>query len=554
MPGRSGRLHLVALVALGVVWAAVGDAKTSAPAVFQFHAEVPSRNRPAEAFLWIPPEADRLRGTVVAGMTLMERELVQDPEVRAVCAEERLAIVFVRSGLASVDVPALLELLAATSGYEELAAAPVFLVGHSAGGPQAKAWARRLEERCFGVLLFRGGIPGGSDAVPPSVPTLALLGQFDEFGGVMRDATGRESWESILEEVAADRAATGRLGGAAIEAGAGHFAWSDRSAEVVCAFLKATSRLRIAPGPDAEGGTRCLRIDPLQGWLAPLRRSEMERVAAAPAREYTGDLAGAGWLPSAEVAAAVARSQAGFQGRRDQFLRWQDPFTVEAGVRFFFSDVAWIGDGRTFAVSPVPAESYPTRFAGEGPVWADAGQPVGSASGLVHVRPVSGPLELAGPAEFRIRYSGLAPAGESTRLTFLAYREGDTTYRYTELVGMLPRGFEGVTDGQEQAITFALPEAPRPGEPTPLGATTDSGLPVEFYVAYGPARVRRGMLEIAEVPRRAQGALPIKVVAWQFGRRAEPKVAPAAPVSRIVSVRVASGAVAAGEGSRSQPD
>jgi pimeloyl-ACP methyl ester carboxylesterase len=520
---------------VGAVPAGVA-AKTSEPAVFQYRTEVAGRERPVEAFLWVPPDAERIRGVVVAGMTVMERELVQDSEIRAVCRTEGLAVVFFRSGLGSVDVPGVLAVFAAGSGYDELATAPVFLVGHSAGGPQAKAWARRLADRCFGLVLFRGGVPGGSDAVPETVPTLALVGQFDEFGGVMRDASGREAWERVLEEVAAERAESNRLGGAAIEAGAGHFAWSDRSADVIAEFLRATSRRRIAAEPAAPGAAVCRRVEATEGWLTPLRREEMRSVSAAPVTAYAGDPGGAGWLPSAEVAAAVARSQAGFAGRRDQFLRWADPFTVEAGVRYFFSRIAWISDGQTFSVSPVPADVYPPTHAGEGPVWAEAGRSVGASAGLIRIRAVSGPIEVAGPAEFRLRYSGLTPAGEPTRVTFLAFREGDTDYRYTELVGMLARGFEGARDGQPQTLSFPQPHNPAPGRPVDLRAASDAGLPVEFYVAYGPGRIRQGRLEVAELPRRAPGPLEIKVVAWQFGRRLEPQVAPAVPVARSVTV------------------
>ena len=46
------------------------------------------------AYLWVPPEADRLRGVLVGGMTLMEPEFSRDPIIRQACAGEKLAIVF----------------------------------------------------------------------------------------------------------------------------------------------------------------------------------------------------------------------------------------------------------------------------------------------------------------------------------------------------------------------------------------------------------------------------------------------------------------------------
>ncbi|MCX5683838.1 MAG: hypothetical protein NT049_09155 [Planctomycetota bacterium] len=72
--------------------------------------------------------------------------------------------------------------------------------------------------------------------------------------------------------------------------------------------------------------------------------------------------------------------------------------------------------------------------------------------------------------------------------------------------------------------------------PVELKATSDAGLPVEFYVACGPARVTGGNLEICEVPARAAFPLLVKVVAWQFGRGVEPLVQTAAPVVQTIRI------------------
>ena len=68
-------------------------------AVFQFAITLPTAKRETTAFLWIPHEAKQIRGVVMAGMTLAERELVKDPQVRKACAAEQLALVFLKTGL-----------------------------------------------------------------------------------------------------------------------------------------------------------------------------------------------------------------------------------------------------------------------------------------------------------------------------------------------------------------------------------------------------------------------------------------------------------------------
>jgi hypothetical protein len=164
----------------------------------------------------------------------------------------------------------------------------------------------------------------------------------------------------------------------------------------------------------------------------------------------------------------------------------------------------------------------------------------GHSPAPIRVRPVGGPVAAAGAHTLRIKYDALAPATDPGRVTFLAFSEGDAEYRFTEQVGMLPRGFAGLTVGKEQSITFP-PVSDRKVDagPVDLKATSDSVLPVEYYVAYGPAVVEDGTLRIAEVPVRASYPIEVKVVAYQFGRGVEPRVKTAVPVERILRIESA---------------
>ena len=59
---------------------------------------------------------------------------------------------------------------------------------------------------------------------------------------------------------------------------------------------------------------------------------------------------------------------------------------------------------------------------------------------------------------------------------------------------------------------------------------------MEFYVAHGPVVVTNGMLRIAELPARARFPIPVKIVAWQFGRGVEPLVQTAVPVEQTIQI------------------
>jgi hypothetical protein len=74
-------------------------------AVFQHHRLLTTAKGPCEAFLWIPPDAEQIRGVVIGGMTLAERELAKDRRVREACVNEHLAVLFLKCGLGRVDVP-----------------------------------------------------------------------------------------------------------------------------------------------------------------------------------------------------------------------------------------------------------------------------------------------------------------------------------------------------------------------------------------------------------------------------------------------------------------
>jgi hypothetical protein len=61
-------------------------------------------------------------------------------------------------------------------------------------------------------------------------------------------------------------------------------------------------------------------------------------------------------------------------------------------------------------------------------------------------------------------------------------------------------------------------------------------LPVEYYVAVGPAVVEEGRLKIADLPARATFPIEVKIVAYQWGRGIEPLVKTAAPVEQVIQI------------------
>jgi pimeloyl-ACP methyl ester carboxylesterase len=514
-------------------------------ALFQYAIPIESGKGVSTAFLWLPPAAGQVRGVVICGMTLGERPLVQDDAVRKACADKQLAIIFLKSGLGNAEkVQAILDEFAKVSGYHELSIAPLFFLGHSAGGPPAKALAIALADRCFGVMQYRGGVPGPmdgkSDTVPAGVPALMMVGQFDEFGGVMRSENGRENaWESGIDGIKAFRASDpAHLGSIVVEPGAGHFAWSERNGVYLGLFLKKAADARIPDWPlDAQQPVKCKAIDVAQGWLTSLGYKTPDAVEIAAYGAFKGDKAQAAWHFDEELARATLAYMQGL-ARKDQFIKWNDAVWVEALVRNYFTAPKWIDDGCTLEVHPVYTDKYPDAKTGSGkPRWDKAGEPVGHSTAEIRVKTIGSPLVPTGPHTLRLQCNALSPAGEGGRLSWMAYSAGDSEYRYTELVGMV-RGFSAFTKGKEQTISFPpIGDRKASDGPVALQAKSDAGRTVEYYVAYGPARIdAQRRLVIADMPARPKFPIEVKVVAYQYGSGSEPFVKSAAPVEQVLQV------------------
>jgi hypothetical protein len=84
---------------------------------------------------------------------------------------------------------------------------------------------------------------------------------------------------------------------------------------------------------------------------------------------------------------------------------------------------------------------------------------------------------------------------------------------------------EANSEGTAQKITFEpIPDVKAGTESIQLKATSDSGLPVRFFVDAGPALIQGDKLVFTKIPANAKLPLTVTVGAWQFGRWAEPKI------------------------------
>jgi hypothetical protein len=499
----------------------------------------PAQGTPFEALLWVPPQADRIRGVLMG-----ERAYIaDDPAIRAVAAAEKLAVILLRPHFDAVftywEKPSAeilqqtLDSVAAASGYHEIRYAPLFPFGHSVSSVYSSRVAYWNPGRCFGFLAFKGALvePHAPDVSVAGVPALVISGQFEEFGpgpsGVLREGEDRETgWRVSRERYLAMRARDERnLICFAVDGGSTHMAWSQRNAALTAVFLRKAAALRIPDWPiDTQEPVRCKEIDPVRGWLSETGIEEIPaRMKAAAAARWTGDPRAAWWHADEEMATAWVKFHEGRFGKRAQFVAFKDPASGKLlrprnDMRLVLSP-HWVG-ADTFQV----AADFLMEVCDKYPASAE---PIGHADGPIRFATHrSGGIEQTGPDTFRVvRYGEKSAEGHP-----LAYHEGDAEYRHAEQPAFMKIAL--LTKGEANTITFPNPDDLRAnGRPVTLGATSSSGLPVTYAVDYGPAFIADGRLHPLPLPSRVAQPMEIKVTAYQWGSAVEPFVQTAPPAS-----------------------
>lgn len=76
---------------------------------------------------------------------------------------------------------------------------------------------------------------------------------------------------------------------------------------------------------------------------------------------------------------------------------------------------------------------------------------------------------------------------------------------------------DAALDGIHQTITFKPLESIKPGATVELSATSDSGLPVSFYIVAGPVSITGSTLTALSLPAGGASSVPATIAAVQRG-------------------------------------
>ena len=509
----------------------------------------------ATGYLWIPEKCQRLRGLVVLGVTVPEHMLAGHPAIRKACEAHDLGLLFATPSFLNdraehwevttvAFLQQLLDGLAQTSGYPEVATVPWLPMGESGHLRMVDALVDTAPERCIAGIWIKNSHWSQKHR---DVPMLTLYGTAQEWGQDKTDI--RKNWNNSItktyEGVLDQRKRNPEWPFSYImDATSGHFDCSERLTQYIAHYIDCVSQARLSN----DGSPALKPIEMEKGYLADLPVPGHENQPVTEFGKTAPEARGLPWYfdrASAEEAQAIARVN---WNAASQFPAFAD----EKGVVFpcVFGGIAWLpinnprgttwkpeganslpspllvpeADGITFTLKGVLLDKIPVNFVG-------AGEPLARAPGTPTIEWLCGSVEPVGGDKFRVALDRTWPAA-----TYLAVRHpGTDQIRAVVQPAQISR--EGHTEGRPQKITFEPIQDVKVGtRSVSLVAKSDAGLPVKFFVVAGPAIVEGDKLVFMKIPPRSKLPMTVTVAAWQWGRGFEPKVRTAETVRQTFQI------------------
>jgi hypothetical protein len=534
--------RFVALATLAVwIWFAASAAE------WQWSVPVPPlpdhTNETPRAFLWIPPDCERVRGVVFGHHNMEEEGVFEHPAFRSTLAELGFAAVWVAPTFdrnfrfdqgAGEKFDAMMTGLAELSGYPELTNAPLVPVGHSAAASMPWYIAAWKPERVIAGVSFSGQWPYVPD--PNNAPHVAGR-NIDSVPGIV--SQGEYEWvdETILRGLKV-RAEHPQMPLSALGCPAdGHFVALDEKIALLALYVKKAAHYRL-PNNYSGGAVKLNPIDVTKtGWLAERYATDKNPSApAAPVGEFKGAATNTFWYFDGELAQAVEVFQQKQRGKPALLGYVQDGQIVpqkngthqQVTLKFLPQE-----DGMAFKLTgafldTVP-EGRPARWAGK-----NAGESIAVPQTKIPIEIVriTGPVQKLSADTWRVAFNRASFLGDrrGNEAWFAAVWPGDGDYKRAVQQAMLPIP-RRLSEGKPQTIDFPKPDHQKLGAKTlKLKATSDAGLPVSFFVREGPAEIEGDTLKFTTIPPRAKFPVKITVAACQFGKAVAPKIQSADPV------------------------
>lgn len=487
------------------------------------------------AFLWIPENCRQVRGVVVGQHNMIEEGIFEHPDFRKAMSEIGFAIVWVSPMFninfdfnkdAGEDFNFMMKKLAGSSGYKELEFAPIVPLGHSAAATYPWNFAAWDTERTLAIISVHGDAPQtkltgyGRPNVDwgnrniDGVPGLFVMGEY-------------EWWE--------DRIAPGfdyvsKHPKTPItffcDAGHGHFDYSDALVKYIAFFIKKAADYRLPSIMPLDKPASLKFIDPANGWLMDRWRKDSLPIAvAAPYKNYNGNRYYSSWCFDKEICKATEKFYAAARGKKEQYLGFiQNGEIVKPDQSHANYNLKFIplSDGISFHVNSFFAGSSGMKAVSE------------HAAASIIINRICGPVKKINDSTFQISFyrMGFNNLERSNDIWILASNKGDKEYKSAVQQADLHFPLWNKEGEKQQIIFDSVSNQKFSFRQIKLKAVSTAGVPVFFYVKEGPAIPAGDKLQFTQIPPKTRYPVKVTVVAWQYGKSAEPKLQSAQPVER----------------------
>lgn len=266
----------------------------------------PETGKEPQAFLWLPENISDVKAVVMAQQNMTEETIFKMPAFKKEMERLGIGLLWVAPAFTNTWDPAsgcqkvfeeMMTAIAFQAGHPEIEKCPIIPFGHSAQATFPWNFAAWNNDRTLCIISFHGDAPRtnlcgygtanvewGRTRNIDGIPGLMVEGEY-------------EWWEARVTPALAFRMMYPKSCVSFLcDTGRGHFDCSEETALYIARFIEKSMERRLRN----EG---LEKIDPKDGWLAERWHENQDvRAAAAPYREYRGDIHDAFWYFDREMA------------------------------------------------------------------------------------------------------------------------------------------------------------------------------------------------------------------------------------------------------------
>ena len=421
----------------------------------------------------------------------------------------------------------ILEELAAKSGYPEISKVPWLPIGESASLQIVTQLTQFAPERTIAGIWVQDDF---CHQTTTTVPMLGIQGtaadwefqNFDLFERWRQMAT-----EAMQRNVSKRTSLPAWPGSQLIEAGSAHFSCTEETIQLIARYIRSACKARLSA--DGSGALRPVGLN--SGYVAGLPVPGGTPMKPKSYSECTPAERNLPWYFDRDFAqAAFDMANVNWNAQTQMPVFVDDtgkivPFNSR-GITDLKSAVE--ADGITFTVKATYLDKVSADFK------FHAGEPLTHGTGTPAVEWLKGPAIPLGNNRFQVALDRSSGGGDARPL-LRTLSPADANYHLSIRPGqfVIPAN----KAGKPQTITFdPIPNQPATAKEITLHATSDAGLPVRFFVKAGPAVIHGDKLVFTPIPAKSKMPIAVTVVAWQFGRAAEPAIQTAGTVERTILI------------------